>query len=294
MASFGLEVLRIFKERHNLPYRKRYKNLLVGHVSPKCPFNPNRNHLYFPESFDTSPGRTSPFYLSEMISNPTTIQGKDATATTIYFYHFLNWALWYYAHLSVIYNSLPKSPKQEEIIDARRVTTELAEMMEAANGKRYGVEEMKKIANGMYKKNNAPLKPSYFLKICRLFARAWYEEHFRPLGDSRKSVEFGFFTGCYIQQSLKIPEQRKCERFNGNNDYWKKEAANLFSKPDETLRKHFLHFAFYLERSFIPETPEQKGGYLYTIRISQTGCRHKFDLVAKLHHHLYLQAKNKP
>ena len=293
MATFGLKILRLFKERHKLEHRKRYKNLLVRDVVRECTFRPNRNYLYCPENFDIHPINISPFYLFELIPD-TTIQGKDATAKTIYFLHFLNWAVYYYTELTAHYEAMPKTPKKEEFIDACRVTTEIAEMVEATDGKHYTFDEMKSTASNMFKKNSFPLKPDYFLKICRLFGRAWYEEHFCPESDARKSVEFGYFTGCYIQQSRAETDERKCKRYDGNSDYWKKEPSRLFTKPDDTIQIHFNHFAFHLERFFVPQMPEQEGGYVYTVRITQTGCRHQFDLIAKLHHHRYRKAKNKP
>ena len=290
---YGIELLHVFKERHKFNYRRQYDNLFVKGVSKTCHFNPNRNYLYCPDDFEGKIRNNSPFYVFNLMRKTTTA-GDDATGKTIYFIHFLNWAVYYYDVLTSVYNAMPSDPNQEEIRDARRVTTEMAEIVESVSGKSYTVDEMKKFADKSYKKNNAPLKPAYFLKLCRLFARAWYEEHFCTADRTQGSVEFGYYAGCYIEQSLEADDKRQCKRYDGNSDYWKKEHSRLFPEGTDNIEIHFLHFSFFLERIFTQETSQQKGGYSYTIRISQTGCRHMFDLVARLRLHHYLAAIDKP
>lgn len=286
----GLNALRIFKAREvSLDMRAKYPSTYRHDIDESCQFNPNINYLYFPPDLHTpdipkkkpkpKPKSTSPFYCFSLIPD-TTIEGKHSLDKTLYFMQFLNWAIYYYHTLKVAYDAIPKDPKQEELLESTDTARAIETFMHSLTGREYTKEEANQNIQDTFKRNHFALKPASFLKLCRFFARAWYEEWFSPPDEAFGSVAFGYYVGNYIEN-----DPAKCTYYNGNSNYHKKEVAKLF-EDSATLSYQFNDFNIAIEKHpNTSETSSEKSSY--SMSISQFGCKHTFYLFARLYHHRY-------
>ncbi len=280
--NVGLNALRIFRAREaSIDMRERYPFAYRHNIDESCHFNPNINYLYFsdnPSNPDT-PTPTSPFYCFTLIPE-TTVEGKVSLNETLYFMQFLNWSIYYYNTIKEIYKTIPKDPNQRELLESSDTVKSMENFMTSLTNKEYTDEQTHQHEQDTFKKNHFILKPTYFLKLCRFFARAWYEEHFSSPDDAVGSVAFGYYITNYIEHDL-----GKCTYYNGNSNYHKKEVIKLFEE-DRNLSYQFNDFHISLEQHLSPEgdTPEK---FSYSMSISQFGCKHSFYLYARLYHHRY-------
>ena len=242
-------------------------------------FNPNNDYLSAPPSEDKLK-RTSPWYFLKLIPKETNDR-KDALYPSLYFMNFLNWAIFYYKELVADYNSFPKGrPKVQDKTEAKTSADFYAYLIYKISGKEYTQDEIAKKANFMFKRNIYPLKPAYFLKLCRFFARAWYEENFSAPENAIGSVEFAHYVSNYIEAS-QHDESYPCKRYDGNNDNAKKEVSRLFNDSTHHQYIHLL-FTIKIEKINNPESDPT-----YTISISQNPGEHLFYLTARLFLHRY-------
>jgi len=275
----GLEALRIFKAQGSLKMREKYPMIYRRDINEKdlnkyAYFNPNKVYLYDSPPNDKPP-HTSPWYFLFLIPNRTN-DGGDALNLSLYFMQFLNWAIFYYKKLTTDYNSIPRGrPKAQDKTEAKEWADIYANIINVMSGKEYTEDEIIEKANGSFKRNNYPLKPTYFLKLCRFFARAWYEENFSTAENAIGSVKFAHYVSNYIEASQQ-DEPYICKRYDGNNDNGKKEVSRLFN--DNThYRDTYLGFTIEIEKVDNP-----KSDPTYTISIFQNHCKHTFYLIARL------------
>lgn len=175
--SVGLDALRIFKAKGSVEMRKKYPTIYREDIDKSCHFNPNNDYLYAPSSEEIIK-HTSPWYCFALIPD-TANEGKSSLNASLYLMQFLNWAIYYYNRLIEDYNSIPKGrPKKQDKVEAQEWAEIYSHMIESLTDRVYTEEEIIEKANQAFKRNKFPLKPPYFLKLCRFFARAWYEERF--------------------------------------------------------------------------------------------------------------------
>ncbi len=280
--NVGLNALRIFRAREgSVDMREKYPSTYRYDINESCHFNPNTNYLYFPPnpSNPDMPTPTSPFYCLTLIPEMT-VKGKPSLDETLYLMQFLNWAIYYYHALKVAYDAIPKDPKQEELSEATDTARSMETFMHNLAGKEYTQEEANQHIQDTFKKNHFVLKPAYFLKLCRFFSRAWYEEYFSSPDDTVGSVAFGYYVSNYIEND---PATRT--HYNGNSNYHKKEVSKLFGE-DDTLFYHFNDFHISMEKH-LNSAGDVTEKYSYSISISQFGCEHSFYLFARLYRHRY-------
>lgn len=276
--SIGLEALKIFQAVASLDMREKYPIIYRNNIDSSCKFNPNIRHIY---SVTSKPIiQTSPLFCFTLIPEKT-ITGESALNTSLNLLHFLNWAIYFYKIIHNDYNHLPKNrPKQNELFEVHCQTEALANMTENFTGKCYSEDEKQEKVNNTFKKNNFPLKPDYFLKLCRFFARGWYEEWFCTEESAVGSVEFAHYISNYIQNSLVTDNRYNCKRYDGNNKNHKKEVSKLF-KDNNQIEYVYDSFHIMLERYNNKEKEPT-----YSISINQH-CSHTFYLKSRLYLYRY-------
>jgi len=267
MNTVGIKALKTFKAKGSVEMRKKYPSIYrkdTKDTNKKPNFNPNNDYLYFSDK-EKDTKLTLPWYGFTLIPD-TTNKERSSVDTSLYLMQFLNWAIYYYEILTSDYNSIPKGrPKQNNIIEAQKQT--------------------KTYSNLYLKRNSFPLKPPYFLKLCRFFVRAWYEEKFCTPDNATSSVEFAHYISNYIEASLVSDADYNCKRYNGNNDNHKKEVTRLFKKEGK-IQYSYRNFHIFLEKY---GTKKQKNAS-YSISISQYGCNHTFYLFSRLYQYRYTSA----
>ena len=280
--SVGLEALIIFKAKGSVEVLEKYPSIYRKDIDKTTSFNPNIDRLYAPSSKEVIK-HTSPWYGFTLIPDITN-EHKPSLDASLYLMQFLNWSIYYYHTLISDYNNIPKGrPKQEDKVEAKEWANIYAEMITALTDKEYAEEEIIEKANLTFKRNKFLLKPPYFLKLCRFFARAWYEERFCSPDKAVGSVEFAHYMSNYIESSLQDSDTYSCKRYDGNDDNHKKEVARLFT-TEEKVEYNYHDFHILLEKHDNTQTQEN---YSYTISISQYGCGHTFYLFARLYQHRY-------
>ncbi len=283
----GAEALRIFRARGSLDIRDKYSNVHVEGVDKKCEFNPNKDYLLYPttettETIDT----TSPWHCFTLIPKKT-VNGTDALSTTLYMLHFLNWAVYYYKDLKSVYDSIPKVPKLHELSEANTTVKDMTTVISCLTGKEFTQDELHQLTVQAFSKNTFVMKPSYFLKLCRFFARAWYEEFFYGTDDTVMPVKFAHYASCYIEYCYNTDKKFHCS-FKTNDENGKKEIAKLFDRKENNQAFNYKYngFTIELEKYLNPESiPNKK--HTYSINISQHGCKHIFYMTARLGQHQY-------
>ena len=280
--AVGLDALKIFKATGTVEMREKYPSIYREDIDKNCHFNPNDDYLYAPT--DTmNPLHTSPWYGFTLIPD-TTNEGKSSLDASLYLMQFLNWAIYYYTLLVKEYKSLPPGrPKQQDKVEAQEWADIYANIILEMTGKTYTEEEITEKANLSFQKNKFPLKPSFFLKLCRFFARAWYEERFSSPDNAVGSVEFAHYIGNYIEASVINDGVYNCGRYDGNNDNKKKEVVRLFAEKGNL---EYQYHSFHIQLERIDNSSRQEDAS-YTISISQLGCKHIFYLFARLYQYRY-------
>ena len=306
----GLEALRIFESRSDIETHKNHPSIYREGIDKSCPYNPNNDYLRALPKEDRI-NRTSPWYCFTLIPN-TTIEGTSSLDASLYLMQFLNWAVYYYSVLASKYSEIPKGrTKKADVIGSQKRSKFLADLITIFSirpemlrwsttpvtltlrdfeyqrrefSMRTFTEEAVNIdAARKFRRNKFLLKPSYFLKLCRFFARAWYEERFCEADDAVGSVEFAHYVSNYIEASLVEDYSYIGKRYNGNNENTKKEVARLFSE-ETNIEYPYQHFHIQLEKIDNLTTEEESS---YTISISQYKCRHTFYLFARLYQYRY-------
>ncbi len=307
--SVGLEALKIFKAKGSVKMREKYPSIYREDIDKNCHFNPNDDYLYAPSSEELKNinNQTSPWYGFTLIPNvvnyykwmpyrsqhyyikppfkidPQRLPWRRSLYATLYLLNFLNWAIYYYNRVAEEYNNIPKGrPKKEDKVEAQEWTNIYAEMITALTDRVYTEEEIVEKANLAFKRNRFPLKPPYFLKLCRFFARAWYEERFCSPDKAVGSVEFAHYISNYIEASLH-DDTHSCKRYSGNDDNHKKEVARLFAEK-EKIEYKYHNFHILLEKHDNTQAHKDSS---YTISISQYGYRHTFYLFSRLYQYRY-------
>ena len=271
----GLEALKIFQAVGTVKMREKYPSIFRTDVDEQSPFNPNSRYTYNDTSVSEKITHTSPFFCFTLIPETTT-DGDSSLDASLYLLQFLNWAIYFYNTLYYDYNSLPTNrPKKDEILKVQWQTQVHADMIESITGKHYSEDELQEKTNRAFKKNNFVLKPDYFLKLCRFFARGWYEERFCTEDDKVGSVEFAHYISNYIEGSLISDGQYSFERYNGNNKNHKKEVSHLFDN-DTKIEYVYRHFQILLEK-----IDNNDNDPTYTISVNQHS-RHTFYLYSRL------------
>ncbi len=275
----GLNALRIFKARYNLEMQEKYPFIFRKDIDKKCHFDPNKNYLYFPSHLNDSTKlkNMSPWYCFALIPE-TTVDGKSSLDTSLYLIRFFNWAIYYYQYLENIYNMIPRDPNLAQ----RSEAMEVIKTFDLAIGIDSAPEQLRKKEKDIFKKSNFSLKPALFLKLCRFFARAWYEENFCSPSSVVGSVEFAYYASNYITGN---PDSAY-ERYNGYNSDAKKEVYKLFGNKS-SLTYQFNKFAINAQKSNNSPADSQ-GNYSYSISIAQLGCKYEFYLYARLRQYRYI------
>ena len=303
--SVGLDALRIFKAKGSVEMRKKYPTIYHEDIDKSCHFNPNNDYLYAPSSEEIIK-HTSPWYCFALIPN-TTNEGKSSLNASLYLMQFLNWAIYYLAALTYEYSKIPKGrlKKQDkkeaeewseiyaDIIKVFSINPEKLKWSDTSihltlrdfefqrqefTIRTFTQEEIVEKAHLTSKRNGFPLKPSYFLKLCRFFARAWYEERFCVPDNAVGSVEFAHYVSNYIKSSLANNGIYRCNRYDGNDTNPKKEVARLFTS-EKKIEYSYHYFHILLEKHDNTQTQEDAS---YTISITQYGCEHSFYLFSRL------------
>jgi len=278
-----LKAFKTFKARGTIKIREEYPSIYHKGIDKRCHFNPNNDYLYAQPSTATPITHTSPWYCFKLIPDRTSGDEPSLDAS-LYLMQFLNWATYYYKRLVLDYNSIPKGrPKKKDKAEAQEWNEIYANIIFEMTGKTYTEKEITEKGNLLFQKNKFPLKPSHFLKLCRFFARAWYEERFSSKDNVIGSVEFAHYTGNYIEASIVNNGVYNCKRYDGNNDNKKKEVVRLFAEK-ENIEYRYHNFHIQLERI---DNTSRKEASSYTISISQFGCKHIFYLFARLYQYRY-------
>jgi hypothetical protein len=276
--SLGLQALKIFFKRHNLAVSEKYPSLWYSNRDSNADFNPNVNYLRNYD-VDENPVESSPFFCFTLI--PTQKHdGTDAMKASLYLLHFLNWAVYYYKRLHIAYSAIPKDPDKSSKVIALSNVKWMAEIMTDVTGVEYSEDVLSKQAQKIFEKNSFPIKPAYFLKLCRFFARAWFEEHFCPPDDPRGSVEFSYYIYKYLEASLS-DKTATIQCYDGNGEFYKKELKRHSAEKGD-IDITYDNFRIQLQRH------HDCDGHAYTITISQYGCAHHFQLFARLFLHRLL------
>jgi hypothetical protein len=278
-VSVGLEALRIFQAVASLKMRDKYPLIYHNNIDSSCKFNPNHRYTYFKKSDKII--QLSPFFCFTLIPEKTK-EGESALNKTFYLLHFLNWAIYFYKTLNNDYNNLPVNrPKKNELLEVQWQTQAYADMIENITGKHYSEDDLQEKTLHAFKKNNFILKPNHFLKLCRFFARGWYEEWFCTEESAVGSVEFAHYISNYIKSSLITDNGYNCEQYKSNNKNHKKEVSQLFKNNDEPIEYTYNNFHILLEKHY------NKGKDLsYSISINQHS-KHIFYLNSRLYLHRY-------
>ncbi len=278
----GLDALRIFKAKGSVEMREKYPIIYRRDIDKNCDYNPNDDYLYFRSSEDANNAKSkkSPWHCFTLIPEKI-ITGESSLFATLSFMQFLNWAIYYYNILTDEYNSISKDPKQQEFTDANDWTNIFADMIEEVSGKKYTDAERKENTKNAFKKNKFVLKPSLFLKLCRFFARAWYEERFNKPDYATGSVEFAYYVSNYIASNPTQTTPPQFKHYDGSNDNYKKEVSRLFSDKKKSSYP-FRGFDIKIEQFNNPDAENT-----YGISILQYGCKNDFYLLARLYQYRY-------
>jgi len=208
--------------------REKYPKIYHENTDTSVNFDRNRRYIYYPSPNDKTSSPHSPWYAFEMI-NATSSESELLLDNTFDLLNFLNWAIYYHEVLTTDYNAIPKDPKPEQIKEA----IESAEVYAHILKKELSKSEKEIIEKNLSKKNHFILKPTKFLKLCRFFARGWYEEHIDVIG----SVKFAhYITNYIINKGVKNPI---CPYYDANNENQKKEVSRLFKEENEYKYKGF-------------------------------------------------------
>ena len=285
--SVGLEALVIFRAKGTIDTRKKYPIICRNDIDKDCDFNPNSNYLYPLSSAEEKKAKSqiSPWHCFTLIPEETITEETSLTAS-LGFMHFLNWAIYYYNILTDTYDSIPKDPKQNEISDAEDWLNIITDMSEKVTDKKYTKAELAEWRKNAFRRNKFVLKPAHFLKLCRFFARAWYEERFSKPGNAVGSVKFAHYASNYIMSNPTQTLSPKCRYYDGNNENHKKEVSRLFGNEKE-ISYQFRGFDIKIER-FNNSNADTKEGTTYTISILQYGCKHDFCLLARLYQYRHI------
>jgi hypothetical protein len=290
--SVGLEALRIFQAVATLDMRDKYPLIYRNDIDSSCKFSPNNRYTYSVTSKKII--QISPLFCFTLIPEKT-IAGESALTASFYLLHFLNWAIYFYKDIYNDYNNLPVNrPKKSEWLEVQSQTQVYADMIESITGKQYSEDDLEEKTNRAFKKNNFILKPNYFLKLCRFFARGWYEEWFCTEESAVGSVEFAYYISNYIKSSLVTGNKYDCKRYNGNSKNSKnsknssnnnsnnsnKEVSKLFQN-DTKIEHTYNNFHILLEKH-----SNQEKDPSYSISIDQQ-CKHVFYLYSRLYIHRY-------
>ncbi len=296
--SVWLEALRIFRSRNNLYMREKYEIIYHKNVDNSCDFNPNNDHLYFltvAEYKDAAKSETSPWHCFTLIPE-TLVTGESSLDSTLKFMHFLNWAIYHNKELNEAYANILNDYRSKDLIEAKKQSTIYAFIIELIEGKRYTDEEIERDAKKSFKKNTFPLKPALFLKLCRFFARAWYDEMFGKRNSSLGSVGFSHYVSNYIISD----KDSTCKRYDGNNGELKKEVGSLFKdgvSHNYKFKRFNIDIKKYDNKKYDNKPSDPQGHYSYSIAIGQIGCGqkngqdrlwHEFYLYARLHQDRYI------
>ncbi len=277
--SVGLEALRIYRAKASMDMREKYPIIYRDDIDKECEYNPNDDYLYFLSTADSKKAKNqkSPWHCFTLIPEKTAV-GEPSLVTTLSFIQFIKWAIYYYNILTDTYNSIPKDPKQNEIADAEDWLNIITDMSEKVTGKKYTKAELAEWEKNAFKRNKFVLKPAHFLRLCRFFARAWYEERFSKPDYAARSVEFAYYVGNYIMSNPAQTASPQCERYNSRNNNYKKEVSRLFGGKKK-LSYQFRGFDIRIEQ-FNNSDVENTS---YGISILQYGCKHDFYLLARLY-----------
>ena len=276
--SVGLEALKIFQAIASLQTREKYPLIYRRDIDSSCKFNPNHRYTYSVTSKQII--QSSPLFCFTLIPEETTAE-ESALNTSLYLLHFLNWAIYFYQTLNNDYNNLPVNrPKKSELLEVQWQTQGYSEMIESITGKQYSEDELQEKTNRALKKNNFILKPDYFLKLCRFFARGWYEEWFCTEESAVGSVKFAHYIGNYIESSLVTNNKYNCERYHSKNKNQKKEVSQLFSNNTK-IEYTYDNFNILLEKHISQDKDPS-----YSISVNQHS-KHIFYLNSRLYLHRY-------
>ena len=306
MIEIGLQAFELFQKRHNTMISEEYPSLMIKDVDVNADeFNPNRNYLNFKyESISPS----SPFHFMTLIPSESKLE-QSSLLQSISFFHFLNWACYFYPKLKSDYNEISSFPSKGTIVDAEIISEELAEIITQLNtqGKNRKItdEQIKEDAKKRLQKNYS-LKDTKFLSLCRFYARAWFEENFGVDG----SLKFAYYVSNYISSNDNTDHQ-KCEYYKSNSHY-KQEVRKLFALEEAKSLKmqmkyvakkfswstgvqdeqNIIYIASHINEIeynkynfsiLIERTYNDDKSPTYTIRILQLRCDHYFYKFARLH-----------
>jgi len=257
--------------------RKKYPKIYHENTDTSVSFNRNRSYLYYPSPHENTYATNSPWYAFELIET-TSSDKKILLDVTFDLLNFLNWAIYYHEALTQEYKSIVKEPKQHEIKEIMEWEEIYANITKLELSK----ERKKQIEKSINKKNQFILKPSEFLKFCRLFARGWYDEHIETVG----SVKFAHYISNYIVN--KGVEKIECPSYGAKNrDNLKKEVSQLFKAGD----KKYQHNGFTIT---LTENKKDKQKPSYTISILHHEAKNGFFLYSRLYQsHYKSQIKGK-
>jgi len=301
----GQKAFELFKKRHNTNVSAEYPSLMIKGVDVKIDeFNPNRDYLNFKYK-DKSP--SSPFHFITLIPSESKLE-QSSLLQCISFFHFLNWACYFYPKLKSDY-AKRNSPSSKQKKDAKIISKQLAEIITQLSPnddeKQITDKKIKEDAKKSFNKNNK-LKPSKFLSLCRFYARAWFEENFK----AENSIKFAYYVNCYIENN-KNPDNKKCAYYKKKRDF-NREVAELFTtKENKSLKTQMSYITknftwsmeitdkktpYYIEANInkidyykyefaiqINRTYNNEKQPTYSISILQTGCSHNFYKFARLH-----------
>ena len=279
--SVGLEALIIFKAKGTVGTRKKYPIIYRNNIDKKCAYNPNNDYLYVLSTEDSkrSENQISPLYYLTLIPETTT-EGKSSLDASVYLMQFLNWAIYYYRYLKSFYAAIPKDPNLELRTEAKIRIDTINTMMD----RHYISGQENQGEKSILKRNNVPLKPALFLKLCRFFARAWYEENFCSRDNAIGSVKFAHYATNYITGD----PDTICKYYDGNNIEAQKEVTKLFINNSASIYK-FNNFAIEIQRfDNSPEDPQES--HSYAISITQLNCKHEFYMYARLRQYRYISS----
>ena len=269
MQKIGLKALKIFRAKATVSMREKYPKIYHKNADNTVDFNRNKDYLYYPSSNENTYATNSPWYAFELIET-TSSNKKVLIDVTFDLLNFLNWAIYYHEILTQDYKSIVKEPKQHEIKEIMEWKEIYADML----GTELSEEKKKQIEKSINKKNNFILKPSKFLKLCRLFARGWYEENIEVVG----SVKFAHYITNYIINKEK--KEPNCPHYDSRNENLKKEVTRLFQEADYEYSYKGFHIK--LEKHI-----NDKKQTTYTISILHHEAKEGFYIYSRLYQSHY-------
>ena len=285
--SIGLEALDIFAKRARSDIQEKYPFIWKKKLDSQSAFNPNYNYLYTLSFNHTKIPQTNPFYCFTLIPEQTNEQTSSLN-TTLYFMQFLNWAVYYLDAIIQGFNSLPKNrPAVADLKETEEWTELIADMIidvtsEENNKQKYRTKELESLSLKTFKRNSFPIKPPFFLKLCRFFARAWFDENFQTEENSVNTIEFAHYVSNYIESSISKKEKYNGKRYDGNNENNKKEVPKIFTKNNK-FEYRYNSFQIQLEKHDNSLNNQYSS---YSISITQYSS-HTFYLMARLFQNRY-------